>query len=172
MPVKGSGGWWLLPTDTKESKENQPGEHRVRKKHIERIVISLPDETNTQRWGPSDSSIKRKGEHSVLNIFEASDLFIQVVQYYWHGTSSGIGLLDSKGFFPAVVFILLKEDRAIKHVFSPKRINCLWRVTLVARCITGDFHLLKHTSHSQWHKMWFSSQQSDLFINLLSVATH
>lgn len=32
-----------------------------------------------------------------------------------------IGLLDSKGFFPRAVFILLKEDRAIKHFFFPWR---------------------------------------------------
>lgn len=64
-----------------------------------------------------NSGMQRKKEHSALQILEAANLFMQVCGICWHGTGAGIGLLDSKGFFPGVVFILLKEDRATKHLF-------------------------------------------------------
>lgn len=64
MYGKGSGEWWLLPANTRESNKNQPRKHhcRMRKKckclqkHIEQIVTSLLVQVNTygaQRcWGP------------------------------------------------------------------------------------------------------------------------
>ena len=54
-------------------------------KHIEQIVIDLPVQVNTYMalrcWGPPDSGVQRKREHSALKILEASDLSMQVVQY-------------------------------------------------------------------------------------------
>lgn len=84
-------------------------------------VSRLPDQANIYKaltwWGPLDWVVWKREDALHLRFQGLWFFSCKTHGIYWHGTSTAIELLDSKGFFPGVVFILLKEDRAIKHLF-------------------------------------------------------
>lgn len=84
-----------------------------------------------------------KREHSALQVLEASDLSLQVVQYLLAQHQHGNRIIGFEKLFPWSGLYPLKKIEQLNFFFL-KRINRLWTVTLVARCITRDFHLLKH----------------------------
>lgn len=74
---------------------------------------------------------------------KASDLSLQVVQYLLAQHQHGNRIIGFERLFPWSGLYPLKKIEQLNIFFFLKRINRLWTVTLVARCITRDFHLLK-----------------------------
>lgn len=99
-------------------------------KHIEQIVISLLVQVNTcgaQRcWSPLALGRQRKREHVALNILEASDLSLQVMQYLLAQHQHGNRITGFERLCPwSGLYPLKKIEQLNFFFFFLKRINRL-----------------------------------------------